>query len=456
MKRLKIKLKQHTPLIHFQHDQEGATLRASEVKPKLDRFIISKLGEKYYDGISDDEYEEVATIFEKENKQKKSFDDISQKEQEFEVGKYVAHKKKWIIGKNGDALNYKMRIQSDSGSTRSEYMLVSYVNDRNMERLRRQGIMPISNSPFFAQEKENREIYNANDPVSEWNNIGKKGVFESGTINIAFLCLNNEIENDLFDFLSTNIQPFFISTNFGTRQTKGFGSFSVIEIKYDDRLIPLTNNEDLLKQNFQFVYKKNDTDYSKQPHSRFKGIFSTINDDYKLLKSGRRGRNYLRSKVMLFADNAGYKWDKRFIKKEFNAIPNNHYSLKSEHRSNPANNDEMYLYYRALLGLAEQFEFLLDNQPAGNKMIVKVSPNDSEIQRYQSPLLFKVIGNDIYIVGNEVCADMLGKTFKFQMTIPNDKNWRTAPVTINTPSSFKLKDFIRFAMRDNLNYIKLK
>ena len=37
-------LKQETPIIHFQHNQSGATLRATEVKPKLDRFIIKKLG----------------------------------------------------------------------------------------------------------------------------------------------------------------------------------------------------------------------------------------------------------------------------------------------------------------------------------------------------------------------------------------------------------------------------
>lgn len=44
MFKLEFTLKQHTPLIHFQHDQDGATLRATEVKPKLDRFIIDKLG----------------------------------------------------------------------------------------------------------------------------------------------------------------------------------------------------------------------------------------------------------------------------------------------------------------------------------------------------------------------------------------------------------------------------
>ena len=41
--KLKYQLKQYTPLIHFQHDEAGATLRASEVKPKLDKIIINRL-----------------------------------------------------------------------------------------------------------------------------------------------------------------------------------------------------------------------------------------------------------------------------------------------------------------------------------------------------------------------------------------------------------------------------
>ncbi|MEG1106971.1 MAG: hypothetical protein RSE20_09570, partial [Eubacterium sp.] len=38
-----IHLTQITPLIHFQSEEPGACLRASEVKPKLDRFIINEL-----------------------------------------------------------------------------------------------------------------------------------------------------------------------------------------------------------------------------------------------------------------------------------------------------------------------------------------------------------------------------------------------------------------------------
>jgi hypothetical protein len=37
-------LRQETPLIHFLHDQPGATLRATELKPKLDKMIVQQVG----------------------------------------------------------------------------------------------------------------------------------------------------------------------------------------------------------------------------------------------------------------------------------------------------------------------------------------------------------------------------------------------------------------------------
>ena len=78
--KLTIPLKQHTPLIHFHHDQEGATLRASEVKPKLDKFILMRLGHGSYPAGIDE-----------------------------------AQRNGWLIGK-GDhpALDYKMRIEASN------------------------------------------------------------------------------------------------------------------------------------------------------------------------------------------------------------------------------------------------------------------------------------------------------------------------------------------------------
>lgn len=39
-------LKCHSPIIHFQYNQAGATLRSTEVKPALDRFVVGKIGRR--------------------------------------------------------------------------------------------------------------------------------------------------------------------------------------------------------------------------------------------------------------------------------------------------------------------------------------------------------------------------------------------------------------------------
>ena len=38
--KLNLELKCQSPMIHFQGEEESATLRASEVKPKLDRYLL--------------------------------------------------------------------------------------------------------------------------------------------------------------------------------------------------------------------------------------------------------------------------------------------------------------------------------------------------------------------------------------------------------------------------------
>ena len=36
-------LRQHTPMIHFQSSEAGVCLRATEVKPKFDRFLLANV-----------------------------------------------------------------------------------------------------------------------------------------------------------------------------------------------------------------------------------------------------------------------------------------------------------------------------------------------------------------------------------------------------------------------------
>ena len=44
--KLELRLEAQMPMVHFQSQMAGATIRASEVKPKLDRFILEKLIQK--------------------------------------------------------------------------------------------------------------------------------------------------------------------------------------------------------------------------------------------------------------------------------------------------------------------------------------------------------------------------------------------------------------------------
>ncbi len=69
-------LKQLTPILHFQGEQEGATIRASEMKPKLDRFLseycADKIREEWIQPISETE-EEKQSAAKKKNEKLLSF-----------------------------------------------------------------------------------------------------------------------------------------------------------------------------------------------------------------------------------------------------------------------------------------------------------------------------------------------------------------------------------------------
>ena len=167
METLRIKLKQHTPLIHFQHNQEGATLRASEVKPKLDYYLLTKLGAGNY-----------------------------------ETGIRKARERNWLIGDHA-ALNYKMSI--DATDVEIWDMNKQYAGDRKPRTIS----MPL----FFGNMGNNKGS----------NDTFKKMSFSTSPINMD-LVFNQEREG-LVNEIKKHINSFFMLNNFGTRQSKGFGCF---------------------------------------------------------------------------------------------------------------------------------------------------------------------------------------------------------------------------------------
>lgn len=171
METLKVTLKQHTPLIHFQSGQYGATLRASEVKPKLDRFILAKLGNGDY-----------------------------------EIGKIIAKDNGWLIG-NGvhRALNYKMKIE-------------------NGERL-----IDVS----LNVKKKNNKYTTADFPLLLSNMGGQESADDLVNLvmykNVTWTIITDNLL--LHERLKEQIPYFVMNCNFGQRANKGFGSFSVTKIQ---------------------------------------------------------------------------------------------------------------------------------------------------------------------------------------------------------------------------------
>ena len=180
MHTLTIKLKQHTPLIHFQHDQDGATLRASEVKPKLDKFILTHLGKEDY-----------------------------------QTGINLAKDKGWLIGK-GDhpALDYKMKIEA------TNYQDIAIP------------IRLVKKTDVIGRQLYTTNYYPDSKASLIMSNIGGRAKEELFNLTLAnSIDVIIHVKNDaLQSKLKENMYLFFARNSFGNRTSKGFGSFEVKSI----------------------------------------------------------------------------------------------------------------------------------------------------------------------------------------------------------------------------------
>ncbi len=350
MKKINVRLKQHTPLIHFQGNVSGATLRASEVKPKLDRWLINKFNLAPNGEIS-----------------------------EMYQGQFIS--------KDHLSLDYSLRIYSDS------YPQLGNVT-----------LMP------------------GNDPEPTILQDDVKLEIKSRKCNL----LNKEILAD-----------FFAVHNFGKRQSKGFGSFTV-EGFNAHRIL---ENQNLFKKNI------NENDF-----------YRVISEDWRILKSGKNHNGYVKSKLFHFALEMGLRWDKRFIKKKLYQIisRNNWEELRYEEEPNDAAKDHhtnsynsyndnpafnySYAFVRALLGLPEHYEFR-----AANRIIYHVKINSNEIERFKSPITFKVVDNMCYVIIGDIPSSIFGHEFNFNL-IKKQNNHKVAEIdnfaSLSTPSQFDLNLFI--------------
>lgn len=352
------KLVQHTPLIHFQHSEPHACLRATEVKPKLDRFLIEQL----------------------------------EKDDRFGDGRW----KKWFVGDGSQqSFDYMMRITPNSEQVERTH---------SIER----AIARAEHRPPNASFHEIHKNYFGN--MASGNNIQdtiretfKESLFYKDGLTLTIRCFIPE----LLTFIDEHIRGFFMMHNFGTRQRKGFGSFTVD--------ISTKPNE---PKGFDLVGK-----YC--PNAYYCKLGNDVNADALLdavwvisafLRSGfNRGEgNYVRGFVFRYfqREKNPLANDKAFVKQQ---VLRNVYdeATRGEHL-HPYGNNVRYRYVRGLLGTNENSRFCRDprGETREDRTVHNIYIHSAEgVERFPSPLLFKPIGKFVFILPQKMPDEIFGSEF---------------------------------------------
>ncbi|MGC8866153.1 MAG: hypothetical protein ACP5O2_10595 [Bacteroidales bacterium] len=386
MYKLEVTLKQHTPLIHFQWHQEGATLRASEVKPKLDKYLISKIRD-----IED----------------------------------------KAFYNPESKSLKYKLTIIPAEETDNSIRLEITRDVKNDVTRYKTQLF------PFF--------LSNMGGAANEED---LKNFILNNSLKLIFLTSYQELKNEIIN----NICDFFLTHNFGNRQSKGFGSF------YPDEIHLNENWYKEPKSNFYFTLSFNNRDLNS-----FRSAFEKIELFYKALRGGinivRNNNNYFyfKSLMFLYAKQKYHAlWEKRIIKEKFfisflnNQRKPNHMADILNFKSNDA------FIFKDLLGLSTEESWLTYESNIEKQQAQKthstyriLNENKRDIERFPSPILFKPIITScpnkykmkIFIILKQKLIDdyFINKSFAI---IKNNVKERC--IYLDTPPEFSLKDFLEF------------
>lgn len=419
MKTLTVILKQHTPLIHFQHNQYGATLRASEVKPKLDRYIIEKIGNGSYDDV------ELKKRVKKEHES-------------------------WFVKKEGVyALNYKLSIKAKDLNICQIEGYFGY-NQKGKP----------NPAPMFFGNMEKK--------TEKKTSFQKKFFSKSNKLILTIVCLNDEI----LDVILDNLFLFFMHTNFGTRQSKGYGCFSWDE---DDWEQTMKKNGRNFKQipilNSPYFTSGNDE----------KKLFQEMEWFYKAIRSGINDcfgeKFYMKSLMFVYAKEKHQQWEKKTIKSVFYDFfsDNEEDDLadkinEKEIAKHPDNNDiltytsenEGEYLFKDCLGLStkEQWKKPIINESGIldyddffilSKSTVKSKKISETIQRMKSPIMLKPIKEKdgkykVYILSSAIPDGYLGSKFYLSVDCCEDEGF--LPLYIYP--DFSIKDYFDFIFKKDL------
>ena len=355
------KLVQHTPLIHFQHFEPHACLRATEVKPKLDRFLIEQL----------------------------------EKDVRFGDGRW----KKWFVGDGSQqSFDYMMRITPNSEQVERTHSIESAIERaiaRAKHRRPNASLHEIHKNYFGNMASGN----NIQDTIRE---TFKESLFYKDGLTLTIRCFIPE----LLTFIDEHIRGFFMMHNFGTRQRKGFGSFTVdISTQPNDLVGKYCPNA---------YYCKLNGDVNGDVNAD--ALLDAVWVISAFLRSGfNRGEgNYVRGFVFRYFQRGKNPLanDKAFVKQK---VLHNVYNkaTQGEH-FRPYGINVQYRYVRGLLGTNENSRFCRDPQGATreDRTVHNIYIHSAEgVERFPSPLLFKPIGKFVFILPQKMPEEIFGSKF---------------------------------------------
>ncbi|MEA2092210.1 MAG: hypothetical protein U9O83_07595, partial [Campylobacterota bacterium] len=282
-------LKQHTPIIHFQSQQSGATLRATELKPKFDRFLIA--------------------IFEKKNIDYQGF---------------------LISGQEG-ALDYKVKIEPNISPSQN-------IDERD--------------ALFFGNmgEGEDKRFKEINRPFK-----------------IEFFTFKSTLK----EYINQYFEAFLANTNFGTRQSKGFGSFYIDKKQLNTNLVQYR------------VYSFDTRNWKRDIGLLYQFLRQGLN-----LPNREGTRFYSKPAIFSYAKSKGWTWDKKAIKQAyFNTTLNDQIDERSSDILMYSGDNSHLL--RDLFGLSSSQEW---KRPYGKT----IEKTNADIERFKSPITFKIVDDKVY------------------------------------------------------------
>lgn len=409
----KVKLKQHTPLIHFQWDQKGATLRASEVKPKLDRFILTRLGREK-DSAN---YKEAKKLYDT-----KKISGAFEKLEDHERGYWIAKSLGWLVGAGEKpALDYRMKIvASQKNTSYDDFIDVREKPDEKLENKNLAG--------FFGNTMSFEEFKNGTKDIKRISFCDK--------INLFIVSWDAELKEKI----TADIGEFFFYNNFGCRQNRGFGSFSVEGFHIGEPGCLY----------FDLNYRE----------GQFKKLFEGIDWFCRSLKgglnikAGTADKMYFKSLMFEYAKQLkpSEQWDKRTIRHRL-FLNNEKYIKILEKRQGhegtlnyevklPEGRREYY-DFRDLLGLSTKQRWSCYGCDVTKKVSYKDEKKESEIERFNSPLLFKPLyteeGWRVYIIERKIPDVFLGA----KVEVSNGEE----SVHLIVYPDFDLHEFLKIAIR---------